>query len=479
MDESPQSRHDRWARLRFSIIGPLLASPPERGDLGGEIRKLAQKTWRHPISGEAARFGPSTIERWYYTARNERQDPVGALRRRVRKDAGHAAGVSAALGQALRAQHRAHPSWSAQLHADNLAVLVKGQPELGPMPSYSTIRRWMKAQGLFRRRRFPQTPGGQRAEHRLDTLEVRSFEAAYVGGLWHLDFHVGRRKVLTRDGRWSTPHLLGVLDDRSRLACHVQWYLSETAETLIHGLSQALQKRGLCRALMTDNGSAMLAGETVQGLAVLGILHETTLPHSPYQNAKQEVFWAPLEGRLMAMLEDVKDLTLDLLNEATQAWAEMEYNRRVHSETGQTPLRRFLDDRSVLRESPSSDALRQAFRMTTLRTQRRSDGTVSIEGARFEVPSRFRHLERLLVRYARWDLRTVDLVDSRTNATLGVLYPLDKTRNAEGHRRSLEAPPDPAPPLSGEVAPLLKELMARYSATGLPPAYLPKPEETR
>ncbi len=52
-------------------------------------------------------------------------------------------------------------------------------------------------------------------------------------------------------------------------------------------------KRGLPRALMTDNGAAMLAEETRQGLSRLAIVHETTLPYSPYQNGKQEVFWAP------------------------------------------------------------------------------------------------------------------------------------------------------------------------------------------
>lgn len=475
MDRSHDSRHDRWARLRFSIVGPLLAAPPGRGDLRAELEKLAQKTWRHPISGDPAHFGLSTIERWYYAAKNERQDPVGVLRRRVRKDAGQAARVSTALAQALRAQHRVHPAWSAKLHSDNLVALARTQPELGAVPSYSTIRRWMKSQGLVRHRRFPRTPGGERAESRLERLEVRSFEAEYVGGLWHLDFHVGRCKVLTKGGAWVAPHLLGVLDDHSRLACHVQWYLDETAETLVHGLSQAIQKRGLPRALMTDNGSAMLAGETVQGLGVLGVTHETTLPHSPYQNAKQEVFWAAVEGRLMAMLEDLTELTLDLLNEATQAWAEMEYNRKVHSEIGTTPLRRFLDDRSVLRESPSSEALRRAFRLTVGRTQRRSDGTITAEGARFEVPSRWRHLDRLFVRYARWDLRALDLVDVRTGAVLGVLYPLDKTKNADGRRRSLEpAAPAAAAPPSGQIAPLLKDLMAQYSATGLPPAYIPK-----
>ena len=48
---------------------------------------------------------------------------------------------------------------------------------------------------------------------------------------------------------------------------------------------QAMLKRGLPRALMTDNGAAMLAEETREGLARLGVIHETTLPYSAYQPA--------------------------------------------------------------------------------------------------------------------------------------------------------------------------------------------------
>ena len=63
-------------------------------------------------------------------------------------------------------------------------------------------------------------------------------------------------------------------------------------------------------------------------------MHTPTLPYSPYQNAKQEVFWAQVEGRLMAMLEGVEPLDLKCLNEATQAWVELEYQRARHSELG-------------------------------------------------------------------------------------------------------------------------------------------------
>src|SRR6185437_15433548 len=145
----------------------------------------------------------------------------------------------------------------------------------------------------------------------------------------------------------------------------VQWYLSETAGDLVHGLSQAIQKRGLPRALLTDNGAAMVAEEVTEGLLRLGVVHERTLPYSPYQNGKQEAFWGTLEGRLMTMLDGVGDLTLGFLNEATQAWMEIEYNRAVHRETGSAPVDRFAKAPDVLRSSPSSAALRDAFRLET------------------------------------------------------------------------------------------------------------------
>ncbi len=57
--------HERWAHLRFSVIGQLLAAPPPKGELRAQIEALAGRQWRHPVTGEPVRFGFSTIERWY------------------------------------------------------------------------------------------------------------------------------------------------------------------------------------------------------------------------------------------------------------------------------------------------------------------------------------------------------------------------------------------------------------------------------
>ena len=482
MSDRQSSRvHERWAQLRFWVMGPRLAAPPAKGALWGELKKLAEREWRHPATGEAVRFGASTIQRWYYRARKERHDPVGILQRKLRADVGQQTSMSAAVRQALLAQYAGHKSWSVQLHYDNLVALAENKPELRPVPSYSTVRRFLKAHGLEKWRRVTsrQTQGAQCAEARLFDREVRSYEADYVNSLWHWDFHFGSKKVLTSRGEWQTPILFGVIDDRSRVACHLQWYLAETAENVAHGLSQGFQKRGLPRSALTDNGSAMTALEIVEGLNRLGIVHQTTLPYSPYMNAKIETLWALVEGRLLAMLEDVPDLTLAFLNEATFAWAEREYNRKFHSEIGEAPIARFLAGPDVTRPSPDSAALRLAFTRMGRRTQRRSDGTVVIEARRFEVPNRYRHFTRVEIRYASWDLTQVHLVDERTGQVLCRLFPQDKTQNANGLRRSLEPitpKPVTVPPAKG-IAPLLAKLLDQQAATGLPPAYLPKDDD--
>ena len=253
--------HERWAYLRFSVIGQLLAAPPAKGELKAAIEGLAGHTWQHPTTGEPVRFGFSTIEHWYYRALKERTDPVGVLRRKVRANAGRQHAISDAARQAVLAQYAAHKSWSVQLHHDNLVALAETKPELKPVPSYPTLRRFMKANGLDKRRRVTsrQTDGADRAEDKLADREIRGYEAEYVGSLWHWDCHHGSKKVLTGRGEWVTPILFGVLDDRSRLACHLQWYL--TAEIIAHGLSQAFQKRGLPRSALSDNGAAMTAAD--------------------------------------------------------------------------------------------------------------------------------------------------------------------------------------------------------------------------
>ena len=62
MDSNDGSeRRDRWARLRFAVVGPLLASPPPAGRLRAELDRLAERDWDHP-SGPGPHSGPQLTQ---------------------------------------------------------------------------------------------------------------------------------------------------------------------------------------------------------------------------------------------------------------------------------------------------------------------------------------------------------------------------------------------------------------------------------
>lgn len=469
--------HTRWAYFRFGVIGPLLVSPPRRREVKARLVELSERTFIHPTSGEPVRFGASTLERWYYEARRA-QDPVVVLKRKVRNDVGRPRSLLPAQQDALREQYDGHPDWTWRLHYDNLVALAAVTPALGKLPSYATVRRYMKACGMRRMPRIGEmTDGEARAARRRDEREVRSYEMPNVNALWHADFHAGSLKVLV-GGEWCCPWCFCVLDDRSRLVCHAQWYLVENAENSVHGFSQAFMKRGLPWGLMTDNGSGFIAAETQEGLRRLSVRSELTLAHCPYQNGKQEAFWTLLEGRLIAMVHQLDGLTLQQLNEMTHAWVEHEYQVHRHSETKQTPLQRFLDGPDAGRPSRGYEELRGVFRRRVKRSQRSGDGTISLESRRFEIPVQYRHLAQLCVAYARWDLDNVHLWDERNDLPLSRILPLDRARNADGRRKGV--PGTARRPVQGapdrRTPPLLQQLMDKQAYTGVPPAYLAKDE---
>lgn len=467
----------RRALLRFAVIGDLLAAPPPKGRLAATLDTLARKIWTG-VDGAPICFARSTIEQWYYAARSA-ADPVRALTAAARSDRGSYRAINSVLLDALEQQYRRYPEWTAKLHADNLGAYVRRHHPQRPPPSYTTVRRTLRRQGWTRQPKA-RTEGQRQAHIRKGSREVRGFEMDHAHALWHLDYHHGSRRVVDAEGRWHTPLLLAFLDDRTRLVCHIQWYLSEDTERLVHGLTQAILKRGLPRAIMHDNGSAMRASEFLHGLEDLGIASKPTLAYSPYQNGKQETFWALVEGRLMAMLKRVDPLDLKTLNHATQAWVEGSYHREKHEGIGMSPLDSLEHSPCVARPSPTIDTLRFCFTQRAQRTQRRSDGTVSIEGVRFELPSRLRTLTRVQVRYARWDRSQAWVVDPREGDVLARIVPVDRSANADA-RRKPHAVPDPEPtPLEDDGDPFpphMRELIEAYAADGLPPAYLPMDDE--
>ena len=82
--------------------------------------------------------------------------------------------------------------------------------------------------------------------------EVRNCVAEHRSARWTFDLHAGWGILLTAHGTCAEP-LAVVVDDRSRLALHVQCNRDETVDSLVDGLRRVLMRRGLPRAVETDN----------------------------------------------------------------------------------------------------------------------------------------------------------------------------------------------------------------------------------
>jgi len=406
--------------FRYVVLEPLLTSPPEPGELAERLREISSKIYIQKWDQRPIKISVRTLERWYAACKNA-QLPTEVLQPKLRSDRRQTRVVLEAHKNWLAEYNRKYPSWSVQLLYDNMdaaSLAVK-------IPSYSTILRYFKSQGYFAK--------STRSKHR-NVKDIRSYEVEFVGQLWHMDFHMGSRMVLTETGEFKQPICMAIIDDKSRLVCHAQWFLNETAEVLVHGLCQAIAKRGMPATFYTDNGSAMKAHELVMGLEVLAIKKENTLPYAAYQNGKQESFWKPLEGRLLKMLPRQKRVTLEILNSVTQAWVEQDYHTTVHSETKETPLDRFFNEKHVLRQSPTFNELKKCFRMRAKRTVRKTDGTLTLDGIRFQLPRCYAHLDEVLLRYARWDLGEAEILCPDTLKPLSTVFPLDKLTNSLAHR---------------------------------------------
>jgi putative transposase len=125
-----------------------------------------------------------------------------------------------------------------------------------------------------------------------------------------------------------------------------------------------------------------VSGQLLRACAVLGIRLIHSTPGRPEGRGKIERVFRTVRDQVLVELEDRSPASLEDLNRIFQSWAEQVYHRRVHSETEQTPLERFLA--AGVSPRPSEAALREAFRWSERRTVSKT-GTVGMHGNTYEI----------------------------------------------------------------------------------------------
>jgi len=147
---------------------------------------------------------------------------------------------------------------------------------------------------------------------------------------------------------------------------------------------------------------------------VLAELHIKELHHKPYQSfakGKVEAIQKTVKNEFQSEAARAGMKTLEEINSAFWAWAEMEYNRRIHSSTGQAPDERF--QQGLQKEHPRVEDL-AAFQAMFLWKENRTVskwGKISLYGNQYPVRSRPPGTI-VQVRYDPFDLAELLIYDS-------------------------------------------------------------------
>jgi hypothetical protein len=128
-------------------------------------------------------------------------------------------------------------------------------------------------------------------------------------------------------------------------------------------------------------------------------------PYAPEGRGKQERLNRYIRERFLTEAEAAGIESFEELNDRFGAWAEQVANTRVHAETKQKPIERFLSGGPI--ERPSAERIAEAFRWLLVRRVTKT-ATVSLFTNRYSVdPSLIGHNVEL--RFDPEDLSTISV----------------------------------------------------------------------
>jgi putative transposase len=349
---------EEWRRevalFRYTLVREPADCSLSKAERGRLVRELAAREHAGP-DGRPVRVGRTTIDDWI---RAYRAGGYEALVPRPRKVAPRTPARILELAIALK---RERPDrTAAQIHA---IVTAAGET----VPSARALQTHLTRAGL-----------NQRADGRTPSKVYGRFEAAAPNELWTGDGLHGPKLAAT--GRRAV--LLAFIDDHSRLLVGWRWVSGEDVFGLEAALRPALMARGVPQGVLVDRGSAFVSSQLLRACAVLGAKLIHASPRAAATKGKIERFFRTCRDRFLVELSDRDELDLSELNRLFGAWLEVVYHRRVHTETGQTPLARFAAAGTPMLPAPA--LLRDAFLWSETRMVTKT-ARVSLHGNDYEV----------------------------------------------------------------------------------------------
>jgi len=409
------------ALLRYQVISAYLALDPPRGQRTAVLQQLADKTWTLP-DGRPVQFAAETLRGW---VRRFRTGGLEALENAPRKRPGVQVLDDTQKTLICRLK-RDVPSRS----LDRIIEIAEetGLVEPGVL-SRSTVHRVLRAHGLSRRKR---------TEASTDDLD--RFEAAFPNDLWQSDMLSGPwLPDPDNPGKRKKAWLHAWIDDHSRLLIAGRWAFKSDLHVLELSFREALRRCGLPKRVYYDNGGPYISHHMKQIVGVLSNQRPIyTTANRPEGHGKIEAFNRLCRAAFVDEVKASSITTLDELNTAFNAWKDLKYNRRLHSEIGQTPWDRWRAEPDRI-ETVSERLITEAFLFRTKRTTDKA-GVLKLFGTQYQVGPELAR-RRVEVRYDPERMETIEVWHGDTFQER--VRPLEVTPNRRP--RAEQDPIEPAP----------------------------------
>lgn len=394
------------ALFRYRLIAPLLDPVATDEEKRAWRKDVTSKEQLFP-DGSRRRVGERTLRRWVALYRTGGWYGLIPPSRRDKGSLRKATPDLLARAKALKVEdpRRSAPQILRLLHAEGFPV--------ERLPHHGTLWRHLAREGL----------GGRR---RPDKKGLRRFERAAPGDLWQADVKYGPYLPdPEHPERMRRTYLVAFLDDHSRLIAHAAFYWAEDIYALELCFQQAILRRGLPRRVYVDQGAIFQSQVFTLACAQLGVRHLSASAFHPEGKGKVERLFRSVDEEVLRELEHRPVSTLEALNARFWAWVEEVYHLRVHSQTKQTPLARFLAGAPLERTSP--ERLAEVFLWRSRRSIDKT-GLVKFEGNLYQAPAGWEGRRRVPIRFHPLHLERLYLYEG--DRRVGELIPAQVTHFA-------------------------------------------------
>ena len=393
----------KMAVFRFGIISPVIYD--NNMNQSRYFKEMAKKEYTIP-DNRKVKYKWRTFKKWLF---RYRQYGLDGLLPETRRDKGKSRKIKEEIKDRIITEAKEN---DLKTVSNFYRYLIRS--EIIDCNSFTevTLRNFLKANNIT------LNSGPKKAR--------KAFEMPHINMLWTADFmhgpylRVGKKK--------QKVYLCVIIDDYSRLLVGARFFFEESSLSLQKTLKDAVLTYGVPQKFYCDNGKIFVSGYIHLVCARIGTALIHSKPYDSPSRGKIERIIRTIRLMLMPNIVICDNYSLSDINNDLKKWINLEYHKKIHSTTGETPIDRYINDSVNVTIKQISKNEADNFFFHTVYRLVRGDCVISLRNKLYEVPAKYIG-KKIEIRHPLDN--PLDLRLFEDNKQIVKLTPLDKHFNAE------------------------------------------------